>query len=502
MTRHLLSPLLILMLAPMVAQAEIPAGFELVWSDEFDYAGAPDPDKWSYEIGGGGWGNNEVQVYTDSLDNSRVEDGRLIIEVQQQTGGRVPGYTSARLITREMGQWKYGRMEIRAKMPKTTGVWPAIWMLAADTLHSTALWPDNGEIDIMEAVGYEADPLFKALANNPTLPNIHGTVHTELRNGSIGNQLGGSRFLETAYDEFHVYAINWYDDRIEWEVDGVVYYTFMKSFVVSTRNPPDDFSDAWPFDQRFFMILNVAVGGNWGGHFNTNIYPSDSPYGTSGIDHEGEWPQRMEVDYVRVYQAPTEVERSNVPGTIIASEMDDSVGILVETALNNESPHNLSRIDAGDSATFALNVTQAGTYEVTASVAALGSGSLLSWGTSSKGTIGTDISLPETGAWQTWQTVSLGTIDLPAGEDTLLITTSTGAFNLAWIQLTGESGQTWKGYPVDGSGNVNTNSWLGWINVLESPWLFSYSLNNWIYSPVALEDEFHTDSQWMYVLKP
>lgn len=490
-----------LMAFSLSSQADVPEGYSLVWSDEFDYTGAPDPAKWGYELGGGGWGNGERQIYTDSLDNARVEDGRLIIEVRQEGGGRTPGYTSARLTSREKGQWKYGRFEIRAKMPRETGTWPAIWMLAADTLHSTSLWPENGEIDIMEAVGYEADPLFKDIVNDPELNNVHGTVHTEDNNGRDNQGIGGSRFLETAYDQFHTYAINWHDDRIEWEVDGEVYYTFLKSTVVSTRNPPDDFSSAWPFDQRFYLILNVAVGGDWGGIFNTRFYPS-SPYGTSGIDHDGEWPQRMEVEYVRVYQPSVTPEPSTVPGTIMASEMDDSDGILVETALNSESPHNLSEIDAGDYADFALSVPGAGTYTLTASVASTSSGALLSWETLDDGTGATDIPVPDTGDWQTWQTIELGTANLQAGDNRLRINTSTGGFNLAWLRLSGEATETWKSYPVDTFGNVNTDSWLGWINVADSPWLFSYSLNNWLYSPVALEPVFNTDSQWIYVLKP
>lgn len=499
MTRRYLLLLITGLLLPTVHFADVPDEFELVWADEFDYTGAPDPEKWTYELGGGGWGNGERQIYTDSLDNSRVEDGRLIIEVRQEGGGRTPGYTSARLVTREKAQWKYGRMEARAKLPKTTGVWPAIWMLAADTLFSTAQWPDNGEIDILEAVGYEADPLYRQTVNNQEVENIHGTVHTEDNNGRDNQGIGGSRFLETAYDEFHVYAINWYDDRIEWEVDGEVYYTFLKSTVVSTRNPPDDFSSAWPFDQRFFMILNVAVGGDWGGVFNSTFFP-ESPYGTSGIDHDGEWPQRMEVDYVRVYTFPDQSEPTDVPGTVIASDMDADNGILVETALNNESPHNLTEIDADDFAEFVLNADQAGRYSLSASVDSPSSQNSLSFLNVETASGTTDVSLPNTTGWQT---VELGEVDLQAGENTLRLSTQSGNFELAWLKLeTTDGGDTWKGLPVDANGNANTNSWLGWINVSDAPWIFSYSLNNWIYPQAALEPVFHTDSQWIYVLKP
>jgi beta-glucanase (GH16 family) len=297
--------LAVALLSAWLPVAAAAAEWELVWSDEFAYAGAPDPAKWEHELGGGGWGNGEVQTYTDSLENSRVEDGRLIIEARQKTDTRVPSYTSARLVTRGLGEWKYGRFEARVKLPRTTGTWSAVWMLAAERVHSPALWPDNGEIDIMEHVGYEEDPVFKALRGEPELPNIHGTLHTFERNGRDNQGIGGKTYLADATSAFHVYAVNWTEDRIEFEIDGEVYNTIYRADLVPARNPPDDPWRYWPFNQRFFLILNIAVGGDWGGHFNSTFYPGQSPYGGDGIDHDGEWPQRMEVDYVRVY-APAE----------------------------------------------------------------------------------------------------------------------------------------------------------------------------------------------------
>lgn len=365
----LLAPALLTIALPL--QAAVPAGMELVWADEFDYTGAPDPEIWTHELGAGGWGNNEDQTYTDSSENSRVENGNLVIEVRQVFDSRTPRYTSARLTTRGKAFWRYGRVEVRAKLPSETGTWPAIWMLPENGVYGNGGWPDNGEIDIMEHVGYEEDPLFKALVGNPDLPNIHGTVHTSERNGMENTGIGDKTYIADASSAFHVYAINWSDGRIEWEVDGETYFVLERDALLPDRNPPppEDIWQWWPFDQPFHLILNVAISGDWGGHFNSTYYPDDSPYGTTGIDNnEDGWPQRLEVDYVRVY-APA-------------------------------------------------------------------------------------------------------------------------------------SGETWKGFTVDPLGNADTNSWLGWINVHADPWLYSYSLEKYIYMTAVTGDIFHTDSQWMFIPKP
>ena len=282
----------------------VPAGWELVWADEFDVDGPPNPENWTYDLGAGGWGNNEVQTYTDDPENVRVEDGRLIIEVHQITDGRTPRYTSARLVTHGLHAWQYGRFEIRARVPRTTGTWPAIWMLSEDSIFPGAFWPDNGEIDIMEHVGYELDPLFHEVYGGLP-PNIHGTLHTKFRNGmpTTGSPIGSSILLPTASDEFHTYTLVWTEEGMEMDVDGQVYFSITKESLIPARNPPppEEIFEIWPFDQPFHLLLNVAVGGSWGGHFNSEFYPGISPYGIDGIDHEGEWPQRMEVEYVRVY---------------------------------------------------------------------------------------------------------------------------------------------------------------------------------------------------------
>ncbi len=231
----------------------------LVWSDEFNEAGAPDENKWGYDIGGGGWGNQELQNYTNSSTNSFVKDGKLTIKAVKQNGT----WTSARLVTKGKGDWLHGRIEVKAKLPAGKGTWPAIWMLPTDWVYGG--WPKSGEIDIMEHVGYE-------------MGKVHGTIHTEAYNHSIGTQLGGSIEVDKADSEFHVYAIEWTENEIIWYVDRKEYYR--------VNNPNKTYKE-WPFDKRFHLILNIAIGGSWGG--------------AQGIDSNLE-EATMEVDYVRVYK--------------------------------------------------------------------------------------------------------------------------------------------------------------------------------------------------------
>lgn len=242
-----------------------PADRKLVWSDEFDKDGSPDLTKWSYDVGGNGWGNNELQYYTkERKENARVENGKLIIEARQETY-QGNAYTSARLLTKNTATWTYGTFEIRAKIPTGRGTWPAIWMLGQNI--SSAGWPQCGEIDIMEHVGFD--------------PNVvHGTIHSEAYNHVKGTQKGGQTTIPTATSDFHTYTINWTADQLDFLVDNTVYYTVNKATLGSN-------TAQWPFVQPFFLILNVAVGGGWGGQ--------------KGVD-ETIWPRRMEVDYVRVYQ--------------------------------------------------------------------------------------------------------------------------------------------------------------------------------------------------------
>jgi beta-glucanase (GH16 family) len=235
------------------------SGFELVWSDEFETDGAPDSEKWGYDTGGHGWGNNELQFYTAARNNSYVEDGKLMIKALKPNNT----WTSARLVTKEKGDWLHGRFEIRAKLPEGVGTWPAIWMLPTDWEYGG--WPDSGEIDIMEHVGYD-------------FGKVHGTVHTEAYNHSIGTQVGKAIDVKNVSTEFHVYSIDWTENEIIWYIDGEEYFRF--------DNQNKTYKE-WPFDKRFHLIMNIAIGGNWGG--------------AQGVDPNLK-EATMEVDYVRVYK--------------------------------------------------------------------------------------------------------------------------------------------------------------------------------------------------------
>jgi beta-glucanase (GH16 family) len=237
--------------------------WELIWSEEFDYTGLPDSAKWGYDVGGHGWGNNEKQYYTEAdLDNARVEDGVLKITAKKEIRNDNP-YTSARLVTKNKGDWKYGKVEVSAKLPQGRGLWPAIWMLPTDWEYGG--WPDSGEIDIMEHVGYKPDSIFQ-------------TVHTKSFNHTLGTQVGSSTYMGNVYNDFHTYSIIWDAAEINFYIDGENQFTFMNS---------GKGFDEWPFDKRFHLILNLAVGGNWGGQ--------------KGIDNSI-FPQTFSVDYVRVYK--------------------------------------------------------------------------------------------------------------------------------------------------------------------------------------------------------
>lgn len=241
-----------------------------VWGDEFESDGLPDSSKWIYETGGHGWGNDELQFYTEArLKNARVEDGKLIIEARRETY-EGNNYTSARLNSRS--SWTYGRFQMRAKVPSGRGTWPALWLLASEDTYGDQFWPDNGEIDIMEHVGHNANV-------------IHSTVHTARYNHVQGTQRGASIDVPDATSSFHVYALEWTPDEIRAYVDGEEYFNFPK--------PPSAGYEEWPFNHDFHLIMNVAVGGAWGG-----------AQGVAG----GIWPERMTVDYVRVYKPDSLVE--------------------------------------------------------------------------------------------------------------------------------------------------------------------------------------------------
>ncbi len=243
-----------------VPQADTSPPTDLVWSDEFNGSGI-NTSNWRYDIGGWGWGNGESQYYTNRQENARVEDGALVIEAHREDylGS---SYTSARLLSQNLREFQYGRIEARVKVPAGTGTWPAFWMLGTGLGEPGRVWPDVGEIDILEYVGREPNVVIGAL---------HGPGY------SGGNAIDQWSYQSLAIaDDWHVVAVEWNYSGITWFLDGVQFHS------VSRNDPPGE----WVFDQPFFIILNLAIGGTLGGTIDPNL----------------EFPLRYYVDYVRVYQ--------------------------------------------------------------------------------------------------------------------------------------------------------------------------------------------------------
>ncbi|HUR10412.1 MAG TPA: glycoside hydrolase family 16 protein [Flavitalea sp.] len=238
---------------------------QLVWADEFNYKGAPDSDKWNYEKGY--VRNNELQYYTAARkENAIVDNGHLVITALNDSlkiGSNVYPITSASLTSKGKKDWTYGRIEVRAKIPSSRGTWPAIWTLGSDI--RTVGWPASGEIDILEHVGYMPD-------------TIHFNVHTEKYNHVKKTGKGTKIYSPAPYKDFHVYAIEWFKDHIDWYMDDAKVFTY---------NNEGEGTSSWPFDKPQYLILNLAFGGAWGG--------------SRGVDIST-LPQKLLIDYVRVYQ--------------------------------------------------------------------------------------------------------------------------------------------------------------------------------------------------------
>jgi beta-glucanase (GH16 family) len=235
-------------------QVTVATALGLVWSDEFNTNGAPDPAKWGYDLGGGGYGNNELEYYTNRPENVIVENGVLKIKaIKENYNGSA--YTSARLLSKDKFAFKYGKVEVSAKLPAGVGTWPAIWMLGSNI--STAGWPACGEIDIMEHRGSELNKIF-------------GTLHYPGHSG--GNADGNTKMISNATTAFHKYSLDWSASAIKIYVDDQLIHT-----VANTAS--------LPFNQDFFFILNVAMGGTFGGTVDPNFTNAT-----------------MEVDYIRVYR--------------------------------------------------------------------------------------------------------------------------------------------------------------------------------------------------------
>ncbi len=279
---NLISLLLLFSCSKDKKTAVLSKSYQLVWADEFNTAGKPDATKWKYEIGF--IRNHEKQYYTDSLKNARVENGHLIIEAHKEKIANKDfestrfkdstwlhyilkidsaQYTSASLTTKGKVAWKYGKIEVKAKLPKGVGQWPAIWMLGENK--KEVGWPQCGEIDIMEHVGFNKDTIF-------------GSVHSKTYNHIKKNQKTQGVFIDQPYDKFHIYSIEWTPEKVDFLLDGKVYLHTINEHKTTNE---------WPFNQNFNLKLNNAIGGMWGAQ--------------KGID-DNVFPTQMTIDYVRVYQ--------------------------------------------------------------------------------------------------------------------------------------------------------------------------------------------------------
>jgi len=235
--------------------------WELTWSDEFDYIGKPSEASWGYEEGY--VRNRELQYYTDDLKNVKVENGYCIIQAILESEDSI---TSASINTLGKNDFLYGRIEVRAKIPSALGSWPAIWMLG--TNKSEIGWPACGEIDIMEHVGFDPD-------------KIHANIHTKSFNHVLGTNKGNQIEVQDPWSDFHVYAVEWFEDHMDFFFDDTLYFSF--------RNDMEGNIDTWPFDKPHYLLINLAYGGGWGGQ--------------QGVD-TSMLPLKYEIDYVRYYKKP------------------------------------------------------------------------------------------------------------------------------------------------------------------------------------------------------
>ena len=376
------------------------AEWNLVWSDEFGEAVgiSPDSSRWEFDIGGDGWGNAEYQFYTDRTENVATDgDGNLVITARREN---IPGsscwyggcqYSSARLLTSGRFEQKYGRIEIRARIPFGQGIWPAFWMLGSNI--ESVGWPDSGEIDIIENIGREPS-------------SVHGTVHGP--GYSAGEGISGAFSLPDGgrfSDEFHVFAIEWSPSEIRWFSNGEHYHT-----VTPTSLP---FGAKWVFDQPFFLLLNVAVGGLWPGYPDTTTT----------------FPQSMHVDYVRVYERKPTIDlpgdtSRNVTEKIEAENYDSQLGLLTEITSDLGGGQNVGWIANGDWALYSNVDFGAAGPNILSGRFASGSdvdGRIIVRLDSVDGPELASFDLQNTGGWQSWETQTTALARRPTGLHDLFV---------------------------------------------------------------------------------
>ena len=367
-----------LLLGPAAVQAQT---YQQVWGDEFNGT-AVNTSNWQFENGGGGWGNNEKQYYQPA--NTTVGNGVLTITARKQSVGGLP-YTSSRLKTQGLREFKYGKVEARIQLPLGQGLWPAFWMLGSNI--GAVGWPRCGEIDVMEQVNADS--------------RSYGTVHWD-NNGYAS--YGGN--VATAANVYHLYSVEWDAAAIRWYVDGVKYHEIN---ITNGAGGTDE------FQKPFFLLLNLAVAGNWPGQT---------------VD-ESRLPASMSVDYVRVYQkvaAPV--------STLIQAEAYSAMsGVQLEGCADTGGGQDVGWIDANDWMAYNnINFPTSGAYTVEYRVASPGGSRLssdLNGGSIQLGTVG----IPASGGWQSWTTVTQ-TVNVNAGTYNFGVFAQAGGWNLNWIRIT------------------------------------------------------------------
>jgi len=404
------------------------AEWNLVWSDEFDGA-AIDTGKWTHEVNAWGGGNNELQYYTARPENSFLRNGSLVIRAIKETYTGPEGtreYTSARMNSKYKGDWLYGRVEARARVPGGQGLWPAIWMMPTDSVYGG--WAASGEIDIMEHRGDIPDRIYGTLHYGGEWPN----------NTNSGDIYEGPDFTQ----DFHEYTMEWEPGVFRWYIDGALYQTQTSWWSANGTFPA-------PFDQRFHLILNLAVGGGF-----LPDPPPDADY----------FPREFEIDYVRVYQRATLQEPFGgspvlLPGRVEAEDFDlggpeiayhdeepsnlggqyrEPEGVDIEATTDAGGGYNVGWIRTGEWMEYMVHVDQAGRCRFDARLAALDQTGrfrlrLLS------GTADVDlgaVQFPPTGGWQNWTTVQAGEAVVQPGDYVLRFEAESLDFNVNYFDVT------------------------------------------------------------------
>jgi beta-glucanase (GH16 family) len=391
---------------PSTPEQSLQGNWKLVWSDEFNTAGI-DLNKWEHEVNGTGGGNNELQYYTDRTENSYIENGNLVLKAKKESYTGNDGtrqYTSSRLRTMNKGDFLYGRMEIKAKVPAGQGLWPAIWMLPTDWVYGG--WAASGEIDIMEAVNL----------NGTGGNKVYGTLHYGEK--WPGNVHSGDNITPatSVADNFHVYTVEWEEHEIRWYLDSELYQTQTDWWSSAAPYPA-------PFNQKFHLILNVAVGGTWPGN---NI--DDSVF-----------PQSMEVDYVRVYQQNNDNVDADISrdafAQIEAESADDIHGALTDTVSGRDITNYFNE---GDFLRFnKVNFSQAAN-SVSLVVAAGNSNSKMQMRLDSiDGPVIANMDIAHTGSWSTYEEQTFNLLESVTGEHDIYILAKhpDGAGDLDYIRF-------------------------------------------------------------------